>query len=127
MKNDSVRDLDLNFTQNPITGDLSVLTNKVAIKTALMNLIKYGQYEKPYQKDLYAGVYDILFEPNISDLTTLIENKIRYVVGVYEPRVKINAILISTTTGIGNISIQLNYSFLDIFTDNLLVKIGPNR
>ena len=40
------KDLNLNFTRHPITKDISPITDAVAVKRSVRNLIQYNYFEK---------------------------------------------------------------------------------
>lgn len=82
-------DISLDFTPNPVTGDLSVLRNERAINNSLKNLILIMPKEVPFRSDVGSSVSGYLFElidEGTAGLITLeIERSIKY----NEPRVKL--------------------------------------
>ena len=56
------RDLNLDFGRHPTTKQLQVLTDAVAVKRSVRNLVQYGHYEKPFHPEIGSGVRNILFE-----------------------------------------------------------------
>lgn len=56
-------DIDLSFTPNPITKDISIKKDEYAIKQALHTLVLTNFYEKPFHPEFGSQVNDILFEP----------------------------------------------------------------
>ena len=56
-------DIDLNFTPNPITKDISVKKDDYAIKQALYTLVLTNFYEKPFHPEFGSQVNELLFEP----------------------------------------------------------------
>jgi phage baseplate assembly protein W len=81
------KDIDLNFIPNPLTGDLTILSDIDSIKTSLKNIILTRYGEKPYNYLFGSKVTGLLFE-NFDTLTLiLMEKEIRSVVEALEPRV----------------------------------------
>ena len=57
-----VRDIDLNFDKNILTGDVSVLTDSAAVKQSLKTLMLLGLYEKPFINDLGPNITGFMFD-----------------------------------------------------------------
>ena len=49
------RDLNLNFSRHPVTKGLTVLTDALAVKRSVRNLVQYGHYEKPFHPEIVLG------------------------------------------------------------------------
>ena len=80
-------DLDLDFLPHPITQDVTRKIDDEAIKRAVKNLILTNSYERPFHPELSSGIRELLFE-NMTPLTAqVINNRIKDVIRVYEPRV----------------------------------------
>tara|TARA_R100001510_G_scaffold57688_1_gene66873 strand:+ start:4424 stop:4804 length:381 start_codon:yes stop_codon:yes gene_type:complete len=86
-------DLDLNFTRNPITGDVSVRTDAQAVIGSIKNIVNTMLGEKKFQPTFGGNVRRLLFEP-VDAITTLkIEDGLKRAIVQFEPR----AILISVS------------------------------
>ena len=46
------KDLSLNFNQNPVTKDITKVTDVEAIKRSVRNLISINHYEKPFHPEI---------------------------------------------------------------------------
>ena len=55
-------DIDLSFELHPITKDVIVKHEEKAIKQALINLVLYNYFEKPFRPDIGGDIYKMLFE-----------------------------------------------------------------
>ena len=82
-------DIDLNFSRNPVTNDVSVLLDANAIKAAVKNLILTDLGERPFNPTLGSSIRGLLFEPASPIIASEIEARIRMVLRNFEPRVKI--------------------------------------
>lgn len=91
-------DIDLNFTRNPVTKDVSIKYDDEAIKGAVRNLILTDAGERPFQPTLGGNIRSLLFEPASPVISTEIEARIRNVLRSFEPRVS----LISVSVKINN-------------------------
>ena len=79
-------DIDLNFTRNPITGDVSVRNDKEAVSGSIRNIILTMQGEKKFNPNFGGNVRKLLFEP-IDPITTLkIEEGLTRAITQFEPR-----------------------------------------
>jgi phage baseplate assembly protein W len=82
-------DLDLNFTRNPITSDVSLVTQNNAVKRSLKNLVFFNFLEKPFNPQINAGLRSLLFESNDPFFQLDIEESLRSIIEIYEPRVNV--------------------------------------
>ena len=81
-------DIDLSFSANPITGDISRKYDVNAVKQSLKTLILTQYYERPFQPKLGSPVYGLLFE-NIDMITAnTLKLQIELMINKYEPRVR---------------------------------------
>ena len=87
-------DIDLDFTKNPVSGDVNILTDDVAVKRSVRNLVLTSRWERLMQPEIDSRVSDRLFE-NITPLTEVrIEQSIRSTLNRYEPRIEVLDIVI---------------------------------
>jgi len=103
-------DLDLNFTRNPLTDDVSKLSGINAVERSLRNLFFMNRFEKPFHPEIYTGLRNFLFENKTPFLETDITERIRSVAQVYEPRVKIQQVFVTSETDNNSLDIKIYYS-----------------
>ena len=83
------RDLNLNFTKNPVTNDVVKIEGVNAVKRSVRNLINTNHYERFFHPELGSGIRELLFE-NMTPLTEIyLAKKIEEVLVNYEPRVRL--------------------------------------
>ena len=82
------RDLDLSFRKHPLTGDVSTFTDEDAVKSAIRNLVRIARYEKPFQPNLFSPVYELLFEPISEPSSSILSDKLLYLIKTLEPRIQ---------------------------------------
>ena len=80
------KDLNLDFGRHPTTKQLQVLTDAVAVKRSVRNLVQYGHYEKPFHPEIGSGVRNILFENMTPFTSQSLSQKIEDVITNFEPR-----------------------------------------
>ena len=86
------KDLSLDFTPHPVTGDVRPIINETAIKRALMNLIKTKKGTRPFNPQYGCDISDYLFsyEPGFTEFN--MKKEITDAIGRHEPRVTVNEI-----------------------------------
>ena len=83
------RDLDLFFVSKKETKDVNIITDIIAVKRSVRNLILMNHYEKPFHPEIGSGVRDILFE-NMSPISSFVlSKKIEDVIENFEPRAQL--------------------------------------
>ena len=88
-------DLDLDFTRNPVTGDVVKLIDVDAVKRSVKNLIQTNHYERPFHPEIGSDVRAMLFEP-MTPLTALnLQRKVAEVLNNFEPRISLQQVLAS--------------------------------
>jgi phage baseplate assembly protein W len=114
------KDLNLNFIIHPLRKDVSQLTDVEAIKRSMRNLIYInveGKYEKPFHPEIGTGIRDSLFEINDPFARTTIENKVRYTIDNFEPRVDLVNVTVDTDSNENEIKINLEFYIKNVPTD----------
>ena len=102
-------DLDLDFTRNPITNDVSFKFNEEAVKRSVRNIILTNYGEKPYVPEFGGNVKSSLFENftpiNVVTLKGQLETAIRN----FEPRASL--LKIEVTPDIDENNLVVNVVF----------------
>lgn len=86
------KDLDLNFTRNPVTNDVTKIEDVDAIKRSVRNLVQTNFFEKPFHPEVGCGVRELLFENYTPIIGIFLKRKIGEVITAYEPRVSLQNI-----------------------------------
>ena len=55
------RDFSLFFTKNPVTGDISTLTDVADVKRSIRNLVLTNEFDRPFHPEIDGGVTRHLF------------------------------------------------------------------
>jgi len=90
--NRTFKDLDLDFTRNPVTNDISKIEDVDAVKRSVRNLVQTNFYERPFHPEIGCGVRELLFEPFTPITGIFLKRKIEEVITNFEPRVALNDI-----------------------------------
>jgi phage baseplate assembly protein W len=87
-------DFNMLFVPNPIKKDLGMIYDTDSVKQALINLILTKPYERLFHPEVSCNVTQLLFD-NITSVTAIsIKRSIQDVVANFEPRVKLNNVLV---------------------------------
>lgn len=82
-------DFLIDFDLNPISGELSRVTNEKSVMKAMRNLIQTNRGERITNSTIGCGLKRLLFEP-FDDITTdLIRSEITTTINQWEPRVQL--------------------------------------
>ena len=89
------KDFSLFFTPNPVTADVTTLTDVQDIKRAVRNLVMTNKWDRPFHPEIASGVRESLFE-NFTPVTIAnIRTRIQSVLTQFEPRVTVTAIVVN--------------------------------
>ena len=91
------KDLSLFFTPNPVSGDVTMVTDVQDIKRSVRNLVLTNRFEKPFHPEIASHVRDLLFERFTPITFNLLRNRIETVLANYEPRVSVTDVEIDDT------------------------------
>ena len=83
------KDISLFFTRNPVTGDVSQVTDVQDIKRSVRNLVLTNRFDHPFHPEIASHVRDLLFERFTPVTINLLRNRIETVLANYEPRVSV--------------------------------------
>ena len=109
-------DLDLDFQINPITGDINKKKGVDAVKRSLRNLIFTSYYERPFNSSIGSDVPKLLFD-NVDLVTaSLIEDALKRLINIYEPRVQLTGLIVFADIDNHGFNVQMEYIILNTET-----------
>ena len=86
------KDLNLNFTANPVTGDVTTVTDVVAVKRSVRNLLLTNHYDRPFHPEIGSNIPYLLFE-NFGPITgNQLSRAIEEMIGNFEPRANVESV-----------------------------------
>lgn len=94
-KQHTYSDIDLRFTANPVTGDISYSFDDQAVIRAVRNLISTKPFERLWQPDINPGIDNLLFEPITALNASYLEDEITRVIQNHEPRATVAKVTVS--------------------------------
>ena len=86
------RDLNLNLSQNPITNDVTSVTEFNAVQRAIKNLLHTNHYDKPFHPEIGSAIQHLLFEDYGPITANRMKRAIDEVIANFEPRPRVTQI-----------------------------------
>jgi phage baseplate assembly protein W len=108
------KDLDLNFTPHPVTGDIVRKFDEEAIKQSIRNLVNTQNYERPFHPEIGSQLRGLLFEPATPLLGVMLKRAIQDTIINFEPRV--NLIDVIVTISPDNYEVYVTVAFAIVNT-----------
>ena len=88
-RQETYRDLDFTFKQNPNTNDVGIKKNNASISQSVLNILRTNHGERPFNYNFGANLRAYLFE-NMSNITAAnMATSINTALGNYEPRIEV--------------------------------------
>jgi phage baseplate assembly protein W len=88
------KDLDLDFSPHPMTGDVPQKKDEEAVKRSIRNLVLMNKYDKPFKPEIDSRLTRLLFEPATPITAVMLRSNIIDLLNRYEPRAKINDVIV---------------------------------
>ena len=86
------RDINLNLSQNPITNDVTTVTDVNAVKRSMNNLLNTNHYDRPFHPEIGSAIQHLLFEDYGPITANRMKRAIEEVIGNFEPRARITQV-----------------------------------
>ena len=125
----SFKDISATFQINPLNRDLIQLKNANAIARSIRNLIMTVPGERPFNPVLGSQVTSLLFE-NLDKLTaSSIKSEIINTVTNFEPRVRLNEVIVKAQPDNNQFDVQIQYYIIgiDLPLQQLTFALEPTR
>ena len=82
----------MNFTSNPVTKDVTTLTDVNAVKRSVRNLLLTNHYDRPFHPEIGSNVQALLFE-NFGPITgNQLSRTIEEMIANFEPRARVETV-----------------------------------
>jgi phage baseplate assembly protein W len=108
------KDLSLDFTPHPVTGDVRPITNETAIKRSLANLIRTKRGTRPFYPEYGSTLADFLFsDMNVFSAHSL-KQELTETIKKFEPRVTLTSIQVDTQSDENGIQIKIDFIIKNI-------------
>lgn len=101
------QDFKKNLEKSPVSNDLTVFKDEDAVKESIKNLILTNRGERLMQPDLGGDIQAMLFENITPAIVTLIEDKIRDTIEIYEPRAELIDVIVSSNIDDNKVNVRI--------------------
>lgn len=124
--NRKYKDISLNFTPNPVTGDVSLVSDEKAISQSIRNIILTDKYEVPFNPNFGGNIRNLLFELISPFVTSDTRARIITAIENYEPRAEIVDVYVTETRTGDGIDITIAYR-AKTSTENIIINFFLSR
>lgn len=123
------KDISLSFKRHPVTNDVITISNEVAIKRSVRNLVETINNERPFNSLIGSEVRGSLFEPADRDILTRLELEIETSIKNFEPRVSLKTVLASHPPDSNEIAVEVIYDIIGqpLPTQSVSFILQPTR
>ncbi len=83
------KDINFDFTANPVTGDVATVKDAVSVKRGIRNVLLTENYERLFNPEFGSGVKNILFEPMTPITAQRLEDEVASAINAWEQRAEI--------------------------------------
>ena len=83
------QDLDLDFTPNPVTGDVAKVKDATSVKRGIRNVLLTENGERLFHADFGSGLKNLLFEQMTELTAQLLESEVRNAIDSWEGRAQV--------------------------------------
>ena len=128
-KSRAFKDISLSFSPHPVTRDLPVLVNERAIVRSVRNLVETIPTERFFNPILGTDIRDSLFENFTRTTVTIIEDQVREVIDIFEPRVNNINVEVTARPNDNNLDVKVFFTVKgsDIPPQNFSFLLEPTR
>lgn len=88
-------DIDFTFTRKPVTNDVALSYDEMAVVRSVRNLLLTNHYERPFQPELGSNINNLLFEPISPITSSSLQSEIENMINNYEPRALLKSVTVS--------------------------------
>ena len=86
------KDLNLNFSINAVTGDVATVTDVIAVKRSVRNLLLTNHYDRPFHPEIGSNIQNPLFQ-NFGPITgNQLSRAIEEMITNFEPRARVETV-----------------------------------
>ena len=118
-------DISLAFEPNPVTGDLSLLTNERAINQSIRNLVETIPGEAAFNYNVGSNARDYMFDIMDEGTAGLLRNEIERTIKFNEKRVKVESVVVDAQPDRNQFAVNIRYEIVGYeqqFTVNFILN-----
>ena len=104
------KDISLYFTRNPVTSDVTTVTDIQDIKRAVRHIVLLNPGEKPFHPEIGTGVRAALFQNFTAPIKALLSSRIQEQLRKYEPRVEVTNVSFNDNLDNNEMSCKIEFN-----------------
>ena len=104
------KDISLYFTRNPVTSDVSTVTDIQDIKRAVRHIVLLNPGEKPFHPEIGTGVRAALFQNFTSPIKALLSSRIQEQLRKYESRIEVTNVSFNDNIDNNELSCKIEFN-----------------
>ena len=104
------KDISLYFTRNPVTSDVTTVTDIQDIKRAVRHIVLLNPGEKPFHPEIGTGVRAALFQNFTAPIKALLSSRIQEQIRKYEPRVEVTNVSFNDNVDNNELSCKIAFN-----------------
>ena len=104
------KDISLYFTRNPVTSDVTTVTDIQDIKRAVRHIVLLNPGEKPFHPEIGTGVRAALFQNFTSPIKALLRSRIEEQLRKYESRIEVTNVSINDNLDNNEMSCKIEFN-----------------
>lgn len=107
------KDLNLNFSRHPVTGDVASLSDVEAVKRSVRNLVQTNFYERPFHPEIGSDIRRSLFEPVTPIVAQMLARRVEDLIINFEPRVELISVVCLGDIDRNEYDVQIEFYLLN--------------
>ena len=104
------KDISLYFTRNPVTSDVSTVTDIQDIKRAVRHIVLLNPGEKPFHPEIGTGVRAALFQNFTAPIKALLSSRIQEQLRKYESRIEVTNVSFNDNIDNNELSCKIEFN-----------------
>ena len=104
------KDISLYFTRNPVTSDVTTVTDIQDIKRAVRHLVLLNPGEKPFHPEIGTGVRAALFQNFTAPIKALLSSRVQEQLRKYEPRIEVTNVSFNDNLDNNELSCKIEFN-----------------
>ena len=120
------RDLDFDFTANPVTGDVATVKDATSVKRGIKNILLTENQERLFQPEIGSGLKNLLFEPMTNITTQLLEDEVRNAIEAWEGRAEIVECIVTPEEELNRYRVAVTFTIVSQ-TDEQRLEVFLSR
>ena len=103
------KDINLNFSRHPVTGDIGTLSDVSAVKRSVRNLVNTNFYEKHFRPEIGSNIRSVLFEPVSPLIADVLKRHVKDVIENFEPRAELTDVKVNADIDRNAYNVQIEF------------------